>query len=203
MQLHRALLLPLSLIFACASSTAAAHRGATGSPAGIVYVNAGHSGGIYVNGKLFMWLSTLPASVQPGTREPILTETLNDCSTAELSCVGGEHVMLAVPRGKLAVGMNYSVGKTTFEVNRCDDTDDCFVADIAVRCEYGRPDDHWCDEAVPRGPGGPSHATYMAFTYNRDEGVTAIDLDPSVHGDEFVLEGQRGLLRVARTKQGQ
>ena len=108
--------------------------------------------------------------------------------------------MLAVPRSKPSVGMKYSFGNTTFEVTRCDGADDCFVADIAVRCEYGRPDDHWCDEAVPRGPGAPSHATYMAFTCNRDQGVTAINLDPSVHGDEFVLEGERGLLRAARTK---
>jgi hypothetical protein len=200
MRLHRALTLPLCLALACASS-AAPPRAATGRSAAIVYVDAGHSGEVHVDGNHFAWISVLPASVQPGTREAIMVETLNDCSTAELACLGGEHVKLAVPRGKLSVGMKYSVGNTSFEVTRCDGADDCYIADIAVRCEYGRPDDHWCDEAVPRGPGAPSQATYMAFTYNGDQGVTAINLDPSVHGDEFVLEGERGLLRdVARKK---
>jgi len=199
MRAHRVLSLLLCLACTCASS-AKSPRDATGRAAETVYVNSGHSGGIYVHGNLFMWVSTLPASVQPGIREAILTETLNDCSTAELSCLGGEHVMLAVPRGTLSVGMKYSVASTSFEVTRCDGDDDCYVADIAVRCEYDRPDDHWCDEAVPRGPGAPKQATYMAFTYNRDQGVTAINLDPSVHGDEFVLQGEHGLLRaVART----
>jgi len=200
MRAHRVLSLLLCLACTCASS-AKSPRDATGRAAETVYVNSGHSGEIHVDGNLFTWVSTLPASVQPGTREAILAETLNDCSTAELSCLRGEHVMLAVPRGKLSLGMTYSVGNTSFEVTRCDGDDACFVADIAVRCEHDRPDDHWCDEAVPRGPGALSHATYMAFTYNRDQGVTAINLDPRVHGDEFVLQGEWGLLRdVPRTK---
>ena len=200
MRLHQSLTLLLCLAFACASS-AAPPRAAKGQPAEFVYVDAGHSGEVRVGGNLFTWISVLPASVQPGTREAILMETLNDCSTAELSCLGGEHVMLAVPRGKLSAGMKYSVGKTSFEIARCNNADDCFIADIAVRCEYGRPNDHWCDEAVPRGTDARRYATYMAFTYNRDHGVTAINLDPSVHGDEFILEGDWGLLRdVARTK---
>jgi hypothetical protein len=160
-RLHQALTLPLCLAFACASS-AAPPRAAKGRAAEFVYVDAGHSGEVLVDGNLFTWISVLPASVQPGTREAILEETLNDCSTAELSCLGGEHVMLAVPRGKLSAGIKYNVGKTGFEITRCDNADDCFVADIAVRCKYGLPEDHWCDEAVPRGPDARSYATYMA-----------------------------------------